>query len=293
MTSPVVIELARGLKISSDPSSDCILTAPPDGISSSDVELGSLEHALLSGGSVFGARAKMRRITLQFILPDKSWHEVSSLFPLGRSELILIRTGKADSSTEDGDDKASTDSSSEEVRYIRGYRDGPIVPLDKTPHSTPHVQVSFLCPSPFFTRDATQRKYFMEVEGGLTYPKKYPFRYGKFESFDSVFCENSGDYLAPFVLDLVSSIDGTLTVTIGTQALSVRDIKVGDVISIDTDRRMLTVNGARRLDMFSGDFARIPVGGEYVRLGGFVGLAQIAYSEIFEGGMGDGSLPSE
>jgi len=272
MTSPVIVELAEGQQISSDPGKDYILTAAPDGINSSDIDLGHMEHAILPGGSVFGARAKMRRITLQFILPGMSWHEVSSLFPLGRSELIRIRTGK-------------------EVRYIRGYRDGPIIPLDATSHSTPHVQVSFLCPSPFFTRDVTKREYFMNVKGGLTYPKKYPIRYGVFESFDSVFCENDGDYLTPFVLDLVSSVDGTLTVTIGTQSLSVRGIEVGDIISIDTDRRMLTVNGMRRLDMFSGDFARIPVGGEYVRLGGFVGLAQIAYSEIFEGGIGDGTLP--
>jgi len=264
MKHPLTIDISGRVRITSNSGGDCILTAAPDGLSSPASELRYQENALLAGGSIGGSRAMMRRITLQFVLPGRTWHEASSLFPLGRMERITVKRGGT-------------------VRYIHGYRDGPLVPIEQSANSTPHVQVSFLCGTSYFVRDVLHRHEFMHVESGLEYPKEYPISYGQLASNDRVFCTNAGDYPAPFELDLRSSANGAMSVIVGTQRADIVGISVGDSITLNTDTRMLWVNGKKRFDMFRGVFPLIPVGGADVVLDRFVGTAQIAYSEIFEG----------
>ncbi|MCL2526256.1 MAG: phage tail family protein [Coriobacteriia bacterium] len=250
--------------LSEGPGGDYILIEEPGGLDSPDSELCSQEHALLDGGSVSGGRAKMRRLWFKFVMPHGDPHAVSSLFPLGRLETITVMRGG-------------------QVRYIRGYRDGPISIVASRSACTPEVLVSFLCPSAYFTNDVRIRHVFMGLEGGLRFPSVFPVRFGALYSGNKLRCHNAGDHPAGFELNLRSSKTGSVGIEVGEYFATLVGLNEGDFVTLDTVGKMLVINGRKCFDQLEGSFPLIAVGGADVVLHHFDGEAQIAYSEIYEG----------
>jgi hypothetical protein len=244
-----------------------------DGLSSPPSELAHLDQAILEGGTVSGARAQSRRITLDFVAPSLSYPEISSHFPLGQKEVLKVRRGST-------------------ARIIEGYRDGPIEVNAVSALATPVISVSFLCPSPYFRNDVEFGTRLDGVTGGLRYPLGefetepygYPVHYGVIDGEGSTPLENHGDYPAPFVLSMTASVSGTLGISIdGISLARIEDVASGEHIVFDTVNKMLWIDGVKRLSALRGAFPRVPIGRSYMSLSGLAGNPKIRFSELFEG----------
>jgi len=257
------VDISNRVQISSCAHKQLVLVGH-DGLTSAPSELAHIDHAILDGGLVSGARAQSRRITFDFAAKDMTYSDISSLFPLGQKETIWVSRAGV-------------------TRSIEGYRDGPLEVSAVTALATPVVSVSFLCPFPYFVRDVVHRHDFMSAVSGLEYPKEYPISFGSLVSDNTVFCANRGDYPTSFVLEMRANSDGQISVSAGGLTARIVGISAGDLIVLDTGRRMLFVNHVKRFDLFDGAFPAIPVGGGEVVLDDFSGTATISYSEIFEG----------
>ena len=236
-----------------------------DGLTSPPNELAHLDHAVLDGGIIGGTRAKSRRITLDFVVKDRGYPEIASLFPLGQKWVIKVARENA-------------------VRIIEGYRDGAIEVSAASALATPMVSVSFLCPSPYFRNDVVREGEFNRPTGGLKYPIAYPLTYGTLTGDGSATLYNRGDYPAPFVLEMTAGSDGDLEIVIDDKAVAwINGVLANQRIVLDTRTKMLWVNKQKRFSAFNGVFPRIPLGESRISLRGLSGLAVLHYSEIFEG----------
>jgi hypothetical protein len=236
-----------------------------DGLTSPPSELVHLEHAILDGGTVGGVRAQSRRITFDFVVTDRGYPEIASLFPLGQRWVIKVSRGNS-------------------VRIIEGYRDGPIEASAISALATPMVSLSFLCPNPYFRNDVIYEGNFDRAEGGLEYAITYPLVYGSIVGDGSAALVNRGDYPAPFVLEMTAGSDGTLEIVIGDKLVAwVNGVLANQKIVLDTHTKMLWIDGQKHLSAFGGNFPTIPVGESSVSLRGLSGSATLGYSEIFEG----------
>jgi len=236
-----------------------------DGLISPPSELAYLDHAILEGGSIAGARAQKRRITLDFVARGISHQDVSRLFPLGKREQIRV--------TRNGT-----------TRVIDAYRDGPINIEAHSSKATPVVSVSFLCPNPYFRNEVEVRSPLSGVTGGLTYPVTYPLRYGEVGENAAARILNLGDYPAPFVLTLTTNVGGTLGIVIdGVEQARIVGVASGEQVTFDTGAKILTINGVKRLSALDGTFPRLPVRSSEVSLTGLAGNPIIRFNEIFEG----------
>ena len=236
-----------------------------DGLTSPPSELAHLDHAILDGGSIGGARAKSRRITLDFVVKDRVYPEIASLFPLGQKWTIKVTRGDAS-------------------RIIEGYRDGAVEVNAVSALATPIVTVSFLCPSPYFRNDIVLEGKFDKVKGGHTYPMSYPLEYGVVVGGGSVELRNNGDHPAPFIFEMTAGSDGDLEIVIDDKAVAwANGVLANQKIVLDTRTKMLWINGQKRLNAFAGTFPRIPLGRSEISLRGLSGPGVLRYSEIFEG----------
>ena len=237
-----------------------------DGLSSPSGELAHIDHAILDGGAVSGARAQARRITLDFVANWMDYPSISSLFPLGQKEVIKVSRGGT-------------------VRTIEGFRDGPIEVSAASAWATPLVSVSFLCPSPYFRDHAEFSSSLDSAMGGLEYAAEYPVHYGVLQGDGAVQVYNGGDYPAPFVLRMIPNTSGVLSIWIDGEELAViSSVISGREIVFDTANKMLSMGGQKRLrDLMRGTFPALPIGESRVELRGAAGSSQIEFSEIFEG----------
>ena len=276
------INISNRVQISSRADTSFVLIGH-DGLSSPPSELAHLDHAILDGGAVSGARAQSRRITFDFVAPGLSYSALSRLFPLGRREEIVITRGNA-------------------TRVIEGYRDGSVTVSAATALATPIVSVSFLCPSPYFRRSEAFELGLEDIEGGLHYPIEegggYPVTYGTLVGRGERELSNDGDYSTPFALTVIPDMSGVLEISLLSQtfdessgessfeAFSVSrifDVFAGEEIIFDTGAKMLWMAGQKRISALEGPFPTIPVGGAKIVLGGVTGQSRIKYFEVFEG----------
>ena len=258
------IDISGRVQISSRADAPFVLVGH-DGLASPYGELAHLDHAILDGGAVSGARAKSRRITLEFVAKHISPPRISSLFPSGRRETIEVTRGNV-------------------TRLIDGYRDGQVYVDAKTALATPIVSVSFLCPEPYFRNDVIYEGSFSRAVGGLQYPVQYPVHYGTIAGDGSSTFNNRGDHPAPFVLEMTANTDGDLHIAIDDVVVArVVDMVANQELVLDTRTKMLTIDGQKRFSAFRGTFPTIPVGESRMALVGVSGAATIRYAEIFEG----------
>ncbi|MCL2403674.1 MAG: phage tail family protein [Coriobacteriia bacterium] len=239
-----------------------------EGLSSAFSEIAHFDHAILDGGSVGGLRAATRRITLDFVAVGKSHHEVASLFPMGQKETIKVSRGNV-------------------TRIIEGYRDGAVELHAASALATPVMTVSFLCPSPFFRSEQSVTMPLNGAFGGLEYPiepQGYPLQYGTIDESGLSTVLNSGDYPAPFVLEMTSAVSGTLGLLInGKELVRIVGVASGERIVFDTATKMLSIGDQKRLSALDGTFPSLPVGTSTVELTGLAGNPTLSFSELFEG----------
>jgi len=237
-----------------------------DGLASPAGELSHIDHAILDGGAVSGARAQSRRITFDFVANWTEYPLISSLFPLGQKEVIKVNRGGI-------------------IRKIEGYRDGPLEVSAASAWATPLVSVSFLCPNPYFKNSAEFSASLDSAMGGLEYATEYPVHYGVLQGEGAAQVYNDGDYPAPFALIIDPSTSGMLSIWIdGEECAVIDNVSSGRKVVFDTASKMLTMHGQKRLqDLVRGTFPTLPIGQSRVELKGAAGSSRIEFSEIFEG----------
>jgi len=243
-----------------------------DGLSSPSGELTHLDHAILDGGTVSGARAQSRRITFDFVGKGISYSDASALFPLGQKELIRVTRGHI-------------------TREIEGYRDGPIEVSAVSALSTPIISVSFLCPNPYFRNSVEMVSRLDSTDGGLEYPVSYgsstlgySVSYGALSNEGSSQVYNGGNYPTPFILTTLVNTQGTLGIRInGEELAAITGVGTGQLVVFDTANKMLTIAGNKSLSSLRGTFPMLPIGLSEIELTEIAGDSTLRFSEIFEG----------
>jgi len=260
----LTIDISGRVQISSRAHAENVLISY-DGLASPPSELAHFDHAILDGGAVSGSRAQSRRITLDFVASVVDYPLISSLFPLGKKEVITVTRGNV-------------------TRKIEGYRDGPIEVTAQSAFATPIVSVSFLCPDTYFKNHVQISSGLNSVTGGLDYPiVSYPVHYGIIDDEGFAVLHNGGDYPAPFVLRTTRS-SGDLTLRIdNVEVALIKGIGTLEPVVFDTARKILTIGGHKRLNALTGTFPTLPIGRSEIQLVGLPGSSTIEYAEIFEG----------
>ena len=189
------------------------------------VEVRGLESTLRDGGTIFGTRYPMRRMTLAIDFRGVGRQELARRFVPGVTYRLESERGRID---------AVLDSFEFAKQNLNSER----------------VSLSYLSQAAFVSGDTVLLAAGSDPSGGFTYPYTYPFTYQDINAVDSVHFIAQSDVDTEPVITLTvgvntSSLDVSLngTLTLDTTLIA------GDVVRVDSAERTVTINGVLALDV--------------------------------------------
>ena len=204
------------------------------GVEHPEVEVRGLEGTLRDGGTIFGTRYPMRRMTFAVDFRGVSRRELARAFIPG---------------------------SQARLESERGFIDAT---LDTFAFASPNlhdtrVTLSYVCQRPFISAGTVLLSAGADASSGLTYPYTYPYTYQTINAVSSYHFLAETEVAAEPVVTITLAVPSSeLTVTLGETMVIDAELGAGDTVRIDSASRTVTINGTLALDALDID-SRWPV----------------------------------
>ena len=150
--------------------------------------------------------------------------------------------------------------------YIQGYIDSAIERVSDGGVNDPLVlQISYLCPNPYFTRTEISQSVGASDTDGLEYPAEYPIQFESFVGGTSIWLPNESPTPAPLLITCKAVTSLTdLNFRLGSITQTIGALDAGEVLVLDSDLMTATIDGSNAFSQVSWDFLEVPAGGGWL-----------------------------
>jgi len=215
------LDFGNGITTSRD-----VIVIAHDGLEYPDVEIASLQNAVLDGGVVSASRAPMRRITLNVWFRTLTRRQVARAFSPSVTRILSSPTGSLPyvvAAALEFDDQPGPVIAAIPMLSELAYPEGPSGFIDIGGRS-----------------------------GGLEFALEYPHGYDDFTPAGELIIDSRSDVTCPpaITLELASSASDVSVALNGLTATVTGALSAGDVVVIDSAHWAVTVNGTDRLAWF-------------------------------------------
>lgn len=241
-----------------------------EGLESAEPEAFVRERALRNGAVWSGGRHKARRLTFTVDFGFVDWRTVLESFKSLYQYTLHV--------TRDYDQYSIEGIIDTEIeRAIDGGVNDPVV-----------LQISYICPYPYFNQGSISIVASGVSTGGLTYPHIYPFQFESYTGASTAFLPNDSnqDIAVQLVIKASTSI-ANLVVSIGEVSQTLGPLDANETITVDSDLMLADIDGVNCLNQISWDFVYVPAGGAFFSM--FDGetpintpYATVTYTPTFE-----------
>ena len=201
-----------------------------------EVEVRGLEGTLRDGGTIFGSRRGMRRITLAVDFRGVTRKQLARDFVPGTPITLSRVTPSGGMLTGETIDC-----------YLPCVLDSATFASSNL--NSTKLSLSFLSEEPFPLGMAELVQGTATVDGGLEYPYEYPYKYEGVDTADRIdFWSRTEVPAEPVITFTASLVAASLTLTITEAIVIDTAIADGDVVVVDSANRTVTINGVNSLE---------------------------------------------
>ena len=232
-----------------------------------EAEVRWLEGTLKDGGTIFGSRLSMRRVTFGIDFQGVTRREIARAFVPG-TRLVISRVTPAGGMLPGEVVECYLPCTLDTVSFVSQNL------------NSAKVLLSFVSAYPYPLSTDEFISGSVEVGVGLEYPHEYPYEYGSYDADDTIEFRSRTEVNAEPTISFTSGVvASSLTLTLNETIVIDTAIAIGDVVVVDSAARTVTINGVNSLEAITEQSEwPVVVPGNNVLVSSELGMLTVSYA---------------